>query len=109
MDRALRSEGCRFRQSPKNEVRVGDGRFLTAMSIAGRPGPRAGAIRTDRQDAIVAYSGDTASACPDRLDVEHGKGKRHAESDIRLILEQDLTVNGDGTVQAGPAHVGGDD
>ncbi len=77
---AVQSEPARQRrrQTAEQEVGVRDGRSRAAVSVAGRAGHRAGALRADAQRAAGIAPDDRAAAGADRVDVDHREPDREA-------------------------------
>ena len=76
-----------------------------AVAVAGRPGPRAGALRADPQHAALVDPGDRAAAGADRADVDHRDLDRHAPFDLEGGGEALLAADHGRDVGRGAAHV----
>ena len=88
------------------EVRVGHGGVCAPAPIAGGPGGRTGALRTDLEQP-AGYAGDAASAGSDGDDVHHRK-RQSVAIEIRRLHVRRSSIDDPRDVQAGPAHVESD-
>ena len=88
---------------------VGDRRHGPAPPVTGRARDGPGAGRPDPQDTqCLVEPGDAAPAGADRGDVDHRDGQG-LPLDHGFGREHHLAVDHQAHVEAGPAHVGGDD
>ena len=92
----------------QRERRIGHRRGDAAAAVGRRPGHGPGASRTDLQMAAGIEPGDGSAARPDGVDVE--RRQRHRQPlETRLAGEHGRAIHDDGRVQAGAAHIQGDD
>ncbi len=74
----------------EHDMRIGEGRALVALSVAGGPGPRAGALGADLQQPAAIDRGDRAAAGTDGGDLDHRRADDEAEIDGALRGERGL-------------------
>ncbi len=91
-------------EQAQQQVRVGDGRLLAAVTVRRRARTRAGAARTDPERAARVAPGDRAAAGADGVDVEH-RQRDGAAADLATRRLADLAVEHDADVAARAAHV----
>ena len=91
-------------QAAEHELRVGDGRVLAAQPVGGRPGPRAGALRADMQQARIVDPGDGAAARADGVDLDRRRGEMIAV-DHKLVGHRHLAPGHHHDVATGAADL----
>ena len=91
-------------QQPEQEVRVGHGRLLAAVTVGGRTGTRARRAWADAQRAARVPPGDRAAAGADGVDVEHRQRDRPA-ADLAPAGLAHLAAEHHADVAARAAHV----
>ena len=104
VQRAPAAKKIRRIEKTQHQVGIGDGRFATALTIAGRTRIRAGALRSDRQQAGRVNLANRAAAGAQRDDVQTRQrdprvGDRFAVGQSRLAVSHQSDVGG------GAAHV----
>jgi hypothetical protein len=98
------AEKARRIQISEHQIGVGDRRLVAAAPVAGGPGNRAGAFRTDMQNAAGIDPGDRAAAGADAGDVEAVQRDR-VTGDAAAIYQGRLATGDQRDVGAGSAHV----
>ena len=91
-------------QAPEHELRVGDGRLHAAQAVGGGPGPRAGALRADMQQAGIVDPGDGAAARADGVDLDRRRREMVAV-DGELIGHRHVASRHHHDVAAGAADL----
>ena len=74
----IEATGERSRQSPEQEIRIGDRRLRAAIAVARRPGHGPGALGTDAQRSTCVPPDDRAASRADGVDVDHRQPDREA-------------------------------
>ena len=105
----LESQVCeRIRtDAPEHQVGIGDGGLPATASIAGRAGPRAGALRTDPQGPAELHPRQGAATGADGVHLQHGH--QHGQPvDVRVGGQAHVAVDDQTHVAARAAHVEAD-
>src|SRR5690606_37119989 len=95
-------------QIPGDQGGVGEGRLLTTLVVAGGAGHGAGALGAHLQVAAVVDPADAPAAGADGADVDH-RHRHRKVFHLGLGVQVNLAVDDQRGVQAGAAHVQGDD
>ena len=98
-------ELCLCAEPAQHQVRIGRGGLGAALAVAGRPGPRAGALRPHLQHPALVDTGDGAAAGADGRDIHRGEADDDVELDVPLGPDQRTAPAGERDIGAGPAHV----
>ena len=96
-------------QAAEQEVRVRRGRLVAAAAIADRSRLGARALRPHLEDAGRVHARDGAAAGADRVDVDHRHAHRQPVAHLLVRAHGGHAVADHADVEAGPAHVAGDD
>ena len=95
-------------QVAEDGVGVGHRRLVAAAAVAGRARRRARALRPDQEGAL-ADPGDRAAAGSDALHVDHRQADVVAVAPVPVGLDLGVAVPHEADVEAGAAHVDGDE
>ena len=93
----------------QHHVGVGHRRLRSAAAPAHRARIGAGALGSDLQDPRAIDMRDASAARPDRVYVDHRQAERQAEVQQRILGNRRLTLDHHCDVEAGAAHIAGDD
>ena len=107
IDRHAAAEQRLCAQPPQHQVGVGHGRLAASRSVARRARPGARRPRPDAQRAAGVDPADAAAAGAYRVDVQHRHADRQA-AHLGVAGERDRTAMYHADVEAGAAHVRGD-
>ena len=92
-----------------HQVGVGHGRPVVAKAIADRPRIGTGAFRPDLQQTAPVDPGDRAATRPNGGNLDHRGADDHAEIDAGLGRKRAFAIRDQRHIEAGSAHVAGDD
>ena len=94
----------------QHDLRVGDGRLLSALTVASRAWHGARRARTDPERAAGIDVGDRSSAGADRVDVDHRhENRKRGHLGVSRVLDSEPAVLDDADVGGGASDIDGDD
>ncbi len=94
--------------TPEHHMRIGQGRPLIALAVAGRSRHRTGAFRPHLQQPPAIDRGNRSAAGADGRDLDHRRADDEPEIDGGLRRQRRSSVNDDGDIKRCAAEIAGD-
>ncbi|OIQ65774.1 hypothetical protein GALL_526630 [mine drainage metagenome] len=93
--------------TPKHHMRIGQGRPLIALAVAGRARHRTGTFRPNLQEPTAIDRGNRSAACTDGRDFDHRGANAEPEIDGGLRRQRRFTTCNDGDIERCATEIAG--